>query len=75
MDKIQAKDILAIRPGETKLFVLPTGKAAASARSLAYQQTWLNPRPKVVRYSTIIQPQEDGSALLSITAVKRDAKS
>lgn len=70
MEKLTVKDILSIKPGQTKMFVLPNGKAAVNGRALAYQQPITNPRADVEKYSCIISLVDEG-AVLSVTAKKR----
>lgn len=70
MEKLTVKDILSIKPGQTKLFILPSGRAAVNGRALAYQQPITNPRPDVEKYSCLLQLVDEG-AVLSVTAVER----
>lgn len=70
MEKLTVKDILSISPGQTKKFVLPSGRAAVNGRALAYQQPITNPRADVEKYSCLVSLVDKG-AVLSVTAVKR----
>lgn len=53
MQKLTKKDILNIKPGAVKVFVLDTAKAVVSARQYAYQLAKVEPRSGIERYKTI----------------------
>lgn len=70
-EKVSTQDILQIKAGETRSFMLPTGKARATAITLAYQQSLRNPRPDVEKYMCHSQkPTSDGFGL-EITAIRK----
>ena len=54
MKKVTKADILSIKPGEFKVFVFETTKAAISARSYAYQIGYIEPPDGVAKYRTRI---------------------
>lgn len=49
--KVSVPEILNIPAGEYRDFELPTFRQVLSAKTLAYIQQKLNPRPDVARYS------------------------
>lgn len=71
IDKVSTQDILHIKAGETRGFMLPTGKARASAISLVYQQSLRNPRPDVEKYMCHSQKPTTEGFGLEITAVRK----
>lgn len=52
MKKVTKADILSIKPGELKVFVLDTPKAVVSAKSYALQIGHIEPPAGVARYRT-----------------------
>ena len=50
MKKVTKQDILNIKPGKTKVFVLDDAKAIRSAKSYIYQTAKIEPPKGVKRY-------------------------
>lgn len=71
IERIGVHELLEIPPGETRVFLLPTGAARASAQAQAYKQPVLNPREDVERYSCkSLKPTKNGFPI-EITAVAK----
>lgn len=57
MEKVSINDILAIRAGQSKTFILPDVKACHSARATAYYVNSTHPRANVSAYSCYINKE------------------
>lgn len=51
MKKVTKQDILNIKPGKAKVFVLDDAKAIRSAKSYIYQTAKIEPPPGVKRFA------------------------
>lgn len=70
--RVGRKQILAIKPGKTAVFTLPTGRARESARSTCSGLQLIHPRPGVLRYSCkYLSPTSEGFPI-AITAIRND---
>lgn len=70
-ERVGVAELKTILPGETKIFLLPTGAKRYSAQAQAYKMPLANPRKHIVKYTCrSLPPTDDGLFPLAITAVK-----
>ncbi len=70
--KVGVSELSDIQPGETVVFVLPTGASRASGAVQAYKMPILNPRDGIVRYSCKCLPPTEYGYPLEVKAVTDD---
>ncbi len=72
VSRIKVQDILGIPSGETKKFLLPTGKNRESGKVMAYKMPITHPREDVCRYKCKSLPSSPLGFPVEITAVPYD---
>lgn len=74
VEKVGKAELLALAPGESKVFILPTGLKKASAQAQTYKMPILYPRKGILRYSFRTPKKEEGypDYALQITAIRND---
>ncbi len=69
-EKLGAKDLRLMAPGEVKTFLLPTGAKRAVFSATAYREPILHPRKDVLRYKLHQHKvDENGMYPLTVTAI------